>query len=329
MTACLVAESGLATSLQQKVVRVGSDPTAEIPFAGIAGLAPWHFEITTTGQGHSIRKLQAQSLLLINGQPVTTAKLEDGDVITAGSLVLIYGSEVSENSEATLNMVTSPEGDEFVSRLVDAPVGTTHLHPKEMPEEPSLLAAVIAALVALLVTIIAYSFVCNFRWPFFICGTLALGHAVGRMFRVAGDGQDIRFGQFAALTVVAGVATVNSLTVAGIMNMYETVSEASIASVGSRNGDAPTSPEAEQSTLGTGQAALDVTSGSLVEIWQKLIPWDSISGKNARLIPVTGFSAIMLGPKSLVACLLMIITAYRAAFNSRPKTTVSTVAAAT
>lgn len=329
MTACLVAESGLATSLQQKVVRVGSDPMAEVPFAGIDGLAPWHFEITSTGQGHSIRKLQIQSPLLINGQPVTTAKLVDGDVITAGSLVLIYGSEVSENSEVPLSMATSPDGDEFVSRLVDAPVGTTHLHPREMPEAPSFLAAVIAALVALLVTIIAYSFICNFRWPFFICGTLALGHAVGRMFRLAGDGHDMRFGQFAALAVVVGVVSVNSLTVAGIMNMYETVNEAPISSEGSQIGDAPTSPEAEQSTLGTGQAALDVTSGSLVEIWQKLIPWNSISGKNARLIPVTGFNPIMFGPKSLVACLLMMITAYRAAFNSRPKTTVSTVAAAT
>jgi hypothetical protein len=119
---------------------------------------------------------------------------------------------------------------------------------------------------------------------------------------------------------------VNSLTVAGIMNMYETVSETAITSAGSRIGDAPTSPEAKQSTLGTGQAALEVTSGSLVEIWQKLIPWNSIFGKNARLIPVTGFNAIMFGPKSLVACLLMMITAYRAAFSSRPKTTVSTVA---
>ena len=324
MTACLVAESGLATSLQQKVVRVGSDPMAEVPFAGIDGLAPWHFEITSTGQGHSIRKLQGQSPLLINGQPVTTAKLEDGDVITAGSLNLIYGSEVPESSET--NMATSLEGDEFVSRLVDAPVGTTHLHPKEMPEAPSLLAAVIAALVGLLVTIIAYSFICNFRWPFFICGTLIIGHAVGRMFRLVGDGHDMRFGQFAALAVVVGIVSVNSLTVAGIMNMYETVSETAITSAGSRIGGAPSSPEVEQSTLGTGQAALDVTSGSLVEIWQKLIPWDSISGKNARLIPVTGFNAIMFGPKSLVACLLMMITAYRAAFSSRPKTTVSTVA---
>jgi hypothetical protein len=302
---------------------------AEVPFAGIDGLAPWHFEITSTGQGHSIRKLQVQSPLLINGQPVTTAKLVDGDVITAGSLVLIYGSEVFENLEVPLNMATSPDGDEFVSRLVDAPVGTTHLHPREMPEAPSLLAAVIAALVALLVTIIAYSFICNFRWPFFICGTLALGHAVGRMFRLAGDGHDMRFGQFAALAVVVGVVSVNSLTVAGIMNMYETVNESPMTSEGSLIGGAPTSPEAEQSTLGTGQAALDVTSGSLVEIWQKLIPWNSISGKNARLIPLTGFNPIMFGPKSLVACLLMMITAYRAAFNSRPKTTVSTVAAAT
>jgi hypothetical protein len=66
---------------------------------------------------------------------------------------------------------------------------------------------------------------------------------------LAGDRRDARFGLCAALAVVAGVMSVNLLTVTGFMNMDETVNEASIASVGSRNGDAPTSPEAEQSTL--------------------------------------------------------------------------------
>ncbi len=330
MTACLVTESGLATSLQQKVVRVGSDPEAEVPFAGVSGLAPLHFEIARTGHGHVIRKLHVQSLLLVNDQPVTSTLLADGDVITAGSLIVIYGGEVPESSgadaAASLSMEDSSDGDEFVSRLVNVPVGTRHLHPEEVPETRSLLAVVVAAVAALLVTIIAYSFVCNFRWPFFIVSTLILGHVVGRMFRVAGDGLDVRFGQFAALTVVVGVVAVNSLTVAGFMNMYEVVSEVHAETSGGRNAAEPALPEEEQGALGTGQAALEVTSGSMVNTWRKFIPWESISGENTRLIPVTDFKAVMFGPKSLLASLLMMMAAYRAAFNSRPGTTISTVA---
>ncbi len=324
MTACLVAESGFATSLQQKVVRVGSDPMAEIPFAGISGLAPFHFEITSTGQGHSIRQLQVIYPLLVNGQPLTTARLADGDVISAGSLNLIYGSEVPDIPAPS--PVTILSDDEFVSRLTETPPETRCRRIELASDTPSLRPALLAAVVSLLVTTIAYSFVCNFTWPFFILAVLLLGHAVGRMFRMAGDGRDMRFGQMAALVAVAGVVAVNSLTAAGIMNMFEIVSAPPASAAAEQDESDAALPEAGQGSLGTGRAALDLTSDSLVETWRKFIPWESISGQHARAIPVTDLKMIMFGPKSLLASLLIMITAYSAAFQSRPRTSFSTVA---
>lgn len=325
MTACLVAESGLATSLQQKVARVGSDPMAEIPFAGISGLAPFHFEIASTGQGHSVRQLEAASPLLVNDQPVTTARLVDGDVITAGSLNLIYGSEVPEGVDRA--PLSSPCDDEFVSRLTEAPPGPRCLQLSEISEAPSQRAALPAAAITLLITTIAYSFVCNFTWPFFIVGVLLLGITAGRIFRVAGDGRDARFGLFAVLAVSAGILTVNLLTVTGFMHMYETAG-ASPAAQASRlsSGESSASDESSDGTLGTGRTAAEVTSLSLEKMWLKIIPWRLFNGEGARPVPVSGFSAIMFGPKSLCALLLGMITAYRAAFDRRPKTTISAVA---
>lgn len=325
MTACLVAESGFATSLQQKMVRVGSDPMAEIPFPDISGLAPFHFEITSTGQGHSVRQLQVASLLLVNGQPVTTARLVDGDVITAGALNLIYGSEVPESADRV--PLPAHCDDEFVSRLTEAPPETRCLHLEEASEAPSLRAALLAAVVTLLITTIAYSFVCNFTWPFFIVGVLLLGITAGRIFRLTGDGLDARFGLCSALAVTAGFLTVNLLTVTGFMHMYENVDKSPAAQVGGlSSGETSVVDESSDGTLGTGRTAAEVTSLSLEEMWLKLIPWKLLSGEGSRPVPVTGFSAIMFGPKSLLALLLGMITAYRAAFDRRPKTTISSVA---
>lgn len=327
MTACLVAESGLATTLQKRVVSVGSDANADLSFAGVSGLASLHFEVVGSDVGHAIRALQVQFPVLVNEQPVIHAQLADGDVITAGALTLIYGNGVpdaSDRSGAAMGPDAPFTGDEFVSRLVDGPSEMPSQLPGELTGGPGMLAAFLAGLAALFITIIAYSFVCNFRWPFFIVSTLALGHAVGRVFRWAGDGVDLRFGQFAALAAFAGVVVVNGLTLAGIMNMYE-VGSPPVAPLDAQK-DSTEMPEEGQGTLGTGQAAQEVTFGSLVETWQKANPWRPASGANPKLVPITGISAVMFGPKSLLAYLLVTIFAYRGAFQSRPRTSIAVVA---
>jgi hypothetical protein len=329
MTACLVAESGLATTLQKRVVRVGGDAKADLSFAGVSGLAPLHFEVVGSDVGHAIRALQAQLPLLVNGQPVTHAELADGDVISAGDLTLIYGSglpEASDPAGSGLGVASSVSGDDFVSRLVDAPSGMPSQSLGELSGGPGILAAFLAGLAALFITVIAYSFVCNLRWPFFVVGTLVLGHAVGRVFRWAGDGVDLRLGQFAALAAFAGVLVVNGLTLAGVMNIYEVVSPPPTVPMDAGH-DPVEMPEEGQGTLGTGQAAQEVTFESLVKAWQKANPWKLLSGDHTRLVPITGISAVMVGPKSLLAYLLVMISAYRGAFQSRPSTPVSVVAA--
>jgi hypothetical protein len=90
MSAYLVATSGHTATLPEWLVRVGSDPQADLPITGDLGLAPLHYEIMPNEHGHWIRGLTPGFPLLINGRPVEVALLQQGDVITSGALDLSF-----------------------------------------------------------------------------------------------------------------------------------------------------------------------------------------------------------------------------------------------
>lgn len=94
MPAFLVAETGHSMPLPADAVVVGSDPQAHVPIRADLGLAPHHYELRPMpGQGHQVVSLRAQFPVMVNGQPVPSAMLMDGDVITAGGLRLRYRNE--------------------------------------------------------------------------------------------------------------------------------------------------------------------------------------------------------------------------------------------
>ena len=94
MPAFLVAETGHSMPLPADAVVVGSDPQAHVPIRADLGLAPHHYELRPMpGQGHQVVSLRAQFPVMVNDQPVPSAMLMDGDVITAGGLRLMYRNE--------------------------------------------------------------------------------------------------------------------------------------------------------------------------------------------------------------------------------------------
>jgi len=91
MPAFLVAETGHSMPLPADAVVVGSDPQAHVPIRADLGLAPHHYELRPIpGQGHQVVSLRSQCPVMVNDQPVPSAVLMDGDVITAGGLRLMY-----------------------------------------------------------------------------------------------------------------------------------------------------------------------------------------------------------------------------------------------
>ncbi len=94
MSAFLVAETGHSMPLAADAVVVGSDPQAHVPIRADLGLAPHHYELRPMpGRGHQVVSLRAEFPVFVNEQPVPSAMLMDGDVITAGGLRLVYRNE--------------------------------------------------------------------------------------------------------------------------------------------------------------------------------------------------------------------------------------------
>lgn len=94
MPAFLVAETGHSMPLAADAVVVGSDPQAHVPIRADLGLAPHHYELRPMpGRGHQVVSLRPEFPVLVNDQPVPSAMLMDGDVITAGGLRLMYRNE--------------------------------------------------------------------------------------------------------------------------------------------------------------------------------------------------------------------------------------------
>jgi hypothetical protein len=94
MSAFLVAETGHSMPLPADAVVVGSDPQAHVPIRADLGLAPHHYELRPMpGRGHQVVSLRPEFPVLMNDQPVPSAMLMDGDVITAGGLRLMYRNE--------------------------------------------------------------------------------------------------------------------------------------------------------------------------------------------------------------------------------------------
>jgi hypothetical protein len=122
MSAFLVAETGHSMPLPADAVVVGSDPQAHVPIRADLGLAPHHYELRPIpGQGHQVVSLRSQCPVMVNDQPVSSAMLMDGDVITAGGLRLMYRNEALKAQPAPVP--TAPPPLPVMSMPPPLPVG--------------------------------------------------------------------------------------------------------------------------------------------------------------------------------------------------------------
>jgi hypothetical protein len=122
MPAFLVAETGHSMPLPADAVVVGSDPQAHVPIRADLGLAPHHYELRPMpGQGHQVVSLRSQCPVMVNDQPVPSAMLMDGDVITAGGLRLMYRNEALKAQPAPVP--TAPPPLPVMSMPPPLPVG--------------------------------------------------------------------------------------------------------------------------------------------------------------------------------------------------------------
>jgi len=292
MTAYLLAESGVATPLRKGTVRVGSDASAELPICEDVRLASFHYEVVSSGEGHAIYKLDADSRLLVNDKPVNDAQLQDGDIITAGNTTLIYCSQVPDPPTPPAQPTPQPPS----SRVA---------------EEDRRASRVLAAFIATAITVFAYSFVCNLSWLLVVIGTYLTGHLAGCLVKVIGDEHDRRLGLLAAAATLCGVLMVNLLTQGGVLHMYEVITAPGSAStVSSKVSELE---EEEMTKVGTGETAVKVAGLTVSEVWQRFMPARPTKDGRIKIVPVTGFMTIFFGQKSLLAYAFITLAAYRRA----------------
>lgn len=88
----VVSSSGLRFPLHRGQWIVGSDPAAEICFEPEFGLVSRHFTLDTRWP-KTFLHAGAGARVLVNGLPVTSCDLQDGDLIEAGLLELRFEGE--------------------------------------------------------------------------------------------------------------------------------------------------------------------------------------------------------------------------------------------
>ena len=292
MTAYLLAESGVATPLHKGTVRVGSDASAELAFTEDLRLSRFHYEIVSSGEGHAIYKLDADSRLLVNDKPVNDAQLQDGDVITAGATTLIYCSKVPD-----------PPSPFAVAQSKPPPTAAV--------EEDQRASRVLAAFITTAFTAFAYSFVCNLGWVLLIICAILTGHLAGWLVKVIGNEHDRCLGLLAAVATLSGVLIVNLLTHGGVLHMYEVITVPGPAATVSPKVSEP--EEEEMTKVGTGETAAKVAGLTMSDVWQRFMPARQTSDGRMKIVPATGLTTIFFGSKSLLAYVFITLAAYRRA----------------
>lgn len=113
--ALLRTSRGHSIKLPPSRVSVGESAVNVIPIAQGYSLAAVHFHLQPWDSGYFLEDAGSGLGTLVNGNPMTWAPLKHGDVITAGSLNLVYEDEdgpplpSAPRMEATVEANLSPE----------------------------------------------------------------------------------------------------------------------------------------------------------------------------------------------------------------------------
>jgi hypothetical protein len=82
--------AGTQYELLDPRTRIGSSARCEIVIENDPELLPEHAVIETAGAERTLHNVTLGALPIVNGRPVSSARLEPGDVITIGSIRLVY-----------------------------------------------------------------------------------------------------------------------------------------------------------------------------------------------------------------------------------------------
>ncbi len=105
----LIAPTGHLLDLPSRHLTFGSSPACDIPLQGDYELAPLHFELAPGSDGFTYLRDASGGQTRVNGQPVITTFLNEGDVIEAGKLTLRFGG-VAAKPVSTPVAAASPMG---------------------------------------------------------------------------------------------------------------------------------------------------------------------------------------------------------------------------
>ena len=238
MPAQLIAETGHAVELTAPEVVIGSGPTVDIPISLALGLAPRHFAISQSAQGARILALAPGIPLMVNGTPVESAPLRDGDCIMAAGLRIVYRAPAEETTpapprsepralfpahiphcpnEASLEIappvvetpalaIAAKEDAQRSAEMLISACAERSLQNSQGPnDESDFNLAFVTALIATVPACLACIYASRWNVMLAVPALLLVSLGVGYLVRLAGKGTETRFGYLAAAASILAV----------------------------------------------------------------------------------------------------------------------------
>ena len=184
---------------------VGTDPQCDIPLVGVEGVAARHCELRPSPHGLELHKLDPAAFLRVNGAPVTGTLVNDGDVLSIGSLSLTLSlPQEAAASQRTASQLEEMEGFSEAEKkkrraqmLMEDNWKRTQERYEEFRRKQSFPLAIVGAVVGLCVSAIGSSLTSMTSWRAYFFLIIAVGFVVGWIIRLTGRGVERRFGVLA------------------------------------------------------------------------------------------------------------------------------------
>jgi hypothetical protein len=210
-----------------------------------------------------------------------------------------------------------------------------------LKEAQNFRAAFVASCFSLIFGIFIYSSLCSLPWPYFLITVSALGYAIGWIIKCIGSGLETRFGYLASGTTMATVVMVNLLAQGGFITLYtekDSSLPAKLAAAREYSQEAKEQATSRQVQENLPQdSSLNATAESLA-LSQKTHEKTSQLHQDAKAAALSqsqsamnnlqalNESDFMLALRSLAACLIMAIIAYKVSFRTLSKKEMSELA---
>ena len=341
MSASLFAPSGHHCDLPHRPAVIGTDPQCDVPLVGQPDVAPRHCELRPISCGMELVKLDPAAILLVNGAPVTSALVQDNDVITVGSLALLLRVFQETNEEVATPATTDDESMEGFSeaekkkrraqQLMQQNWQRTQSRYDEFRRQQNFPLALVGAVLGIIVCGVGFRFVSGTGWRAYVFLIIAVGFITGYIIRMFGRGVDRRFGWLGAVTAILGVVASTGFDAylhvhhGGVLNGQQEVSAEEAARLEQRRKEDEArsaliaAEAAEMDKVGRRKLSendpfnvLDAKRNEDLRFRDEVLAKETVPAEELRAL---GLLILLFGPKHLAAYLLAGIAAYRASFR--------------